>query len=250
MCRSSLYGRVGKSNHKQADNEEDRQLSAKLHCLFGIPSTNVGRRVLATHSWARSRVYDLRNYTDETRWGPFRDDGSMRVDWEMIESLMIVLGYNSGLCCRRFLHRFRPPWTEPLEGLLPDRANIMPGYPPKLYMQPDIPLQLKDPYNVSGVWSRVSHLNTVALQIPYNPSDRLFPRLQRSLQLQLQHRGHESPPGSAQRTRQHRRSHPPHSHGPENHRSHCPRSIRQPRAARRQVHRNVPLRRRILGSQR
>lgn len=88
-------------------------------------------------------------------WGPFRDDGSMRADWEMIESLMIVLGYNSGLCCRRFLHRFRPPWTDPLEGVLPERAKTLPAYPPKLYLEPDIPLQLKDPYNVSGVWSRV-----------------------------------------------------------------------------------------------
>ncbi|KAL6710299.1 hypothetical protein ACN47E_009245 [Coniothyrium glycines] len=155
MCRSSLYGRCGKPNQKQAEDEEDRQMSAKLHSLFGIPSNNLGRRILSTHPWARSRVYDLRNYTDETRWGPFRDDGSMRVDWELIESLMIVLGYNSGLCCRRFLHRFRPPWTEPLEGILPERARIMPDYPSKLYLEPDIPLQLKDPYNVSGVWSRI-----------------------------------------------------------------------------------------------
>lgn len=88
-------------------------------------------------------------------WGPFRDDGSMRVDWEMIESLMIVLGYNSGLCCRRLIHRFRPPWTEPLEGVFPERAKIMPDYPPKLYLEPEVPLQLKDPYNVSGVWSRI-----------------------------------------------------------------------------------------------
>ncbi|CAO2658393.1 Nn.00g061160.m01.CDS01 [Neocucurbitaria sp. VM-36] len=155
MCRSSLFGRVGKQNQRPADDKDGRQLSAKLHCLFGIPSTNAGRRVLSTHPHARSRVYDLRNYTDKTEWGPFQDDGSMRVDWEMIESIMIVLGYNSGLCCRRFLTRFRPPWTEPLEGVIPERSKILPEYPPKLLMEPDIPLQLKDPYNVSGIWSRI-----------------------------------------------------------------------------------------------
>lgn len=155
MCRSSLFGRVGKLNQKAANNKEDRQLSAKLHCLFGIPSTNAGRRVLSTHPHARSRVYDLRNYTEETAWGPFRDDGSMKVDWEMVESLMIVLGYNSGLCCRRVLHSFRIPWLEPLQGVIPERAQLTQNSSQLLLMEPDIPLSMKDPYNVTGVWSRV-----------------------------------------------------------------------------------------------
>ncbi|KAF2442347.1 hypothetical protein P171DRAFT_392136 [Karstenula rhodostoma CBS 690.94] len=155
LCRSSLYDRCSKPSQKPADDEEDRQLSAKLLCLFGIPSGNVGNRVLSAHTYARSRVYDLRNYTDATAWGPFRDDGSMRVDWEMVESLMVVLCYNSGLCGRQFIHRFRPPWTQPLEGVLPARDRILPAYPPKLYAQPEIPLSLRDPYNVSGVWSRI-----------------------------------------------------------------------------------------------
>lgn len=155
MCRSSLFGRVEKWNHRPVQDHEGRQLSAKLHCMFGIPATNAGRRVLQTHPYARSRVYDLRNYNEKTAWGPFRNDGSMRVDWEMVESIMVVLAYNSGLCCRRFLQRFRPPWSEPLEGVIPDRAKIMPEYPLKLLKQPDIPLQLKDPYNISGIWSRV-----------------------------------------------------------------------------------------------
>ena len=156
MCRSALFGRTGKPNQKPADDEESRQLSAKLHCLFGIPSSNAGRRVLSTHPFARSRVYDLRNYTDKTAWGPFRSDGSMKVDWEMVESLMIVLGYSSGLCCRRFLHRFRPPWSEPLEGILPERVRIKPKYPLSLVQDPVFSLRSKDPFQVSGVWSRVS----------------------------------------------------------------------------------------------
>jgi hypothetical protein len=160
MCRSMLYDRAGTELQRPADDEEGRQLSAKLHCLFGIPSSNTGRRVLSTHPFARSRVYDLRNYTDKTKWGPFREDGSMRVDWEMIESLMIILGYNSGLCCRRFQPRFSPPWSEPLEGIVPERAKIMPEYSVKRLYEPDLPLQLKDPYNVSGIWSRVSILHS------------------------------------------------------------------------------------------
>jgi hypothetical protein len=155
MCRSSLYERAGSENQRPADDDEGRQLSAKLHCLFGIPSSHIGRKVLLTHPFARSKIYDLRNYTDKTKWGPFRDDGSMRTDWEMVEGLMIILGYNSGLCCRRFQPKYSPPWTQPLQGVVPERAHIMPEYPKMLLYEPDVPLRLKDPYNVSGEWSRV-----------------------------------------------------------------------------------------------
>lgn len=165
MCRSSLYSRAGTDNQKPADDEDGRQLSAKLHSLFGIPSSNIGRRVLSTHPYARSVVYDLRNYTDKTLWGPFRKDGSMKVDWEMIESLMIILGYNSGLCCRRFQPRFSPPWGDPLQGVVPERAKIMPEYPKNLLYEPDVPLKLKDPYNVTGLWSRVCMTLLVVLYI-------------------------------------------------------------------------------------
>lgn len=155
MSRSSLYSRAGTMNQKPAKDKEGRQLSAKLQCLFGITSTTGGRRSLQTHPYARSIVYDLRNYTDKNEWGPFRNDGSMKVDWELLESIMIVLGYSSNLCCRRFLTRFRPPWTNPFEGVIPDRAAILPPYPPSLPKEVDIPLSMKDPYNVSGVWSRI-----------------------------------------------------------------------------------------------
>ncbi|KAF2825229.1 hypothetical protein CC86DRAFT_325183 [Ophiobolus disseminans] len=177
MCRSSLFKYAGTELQKPANDEEGRQLSAKLHCLFGIPSSQTGNRALSVHAHARSRIYDLRNYTDKTQWGPFQDDGSMNVDWEMIESQMIILGYNSNLCCRRFQKRFSPPWGEPLQGVVPERAKIMPEYPAKLLYEPDVPLRLKDPYGVSGVWSRIVcfldyndlynfNFDTQALRIP------------------------------------------------------------------------------------
>jgi len=155
MYKSSLYGRGGTEAQSQAKDAEDRQLSAKIHSHYGIPNTTIGRRVLSNHPYARSRVYDLRNYTDDNGWGPFRDDGSMRVDWESIESIMVLLGYNSGLCCRRFLARFRPPWLEPFEGVVPKKASMLPEYPLTLPMVPGIPLEMKDPYGVSGIWSRI-----------------------------------------------------------------------------------------------
>jgi hypothetical protein len=166
MCRSSLFERGGTRNNTPADDEESRQLSAKIHVLFGIPSSSVGRRVLGTHPFARSRVYDLRNYTDATKWGPYRDDGSMRIDWEMVESLMIVIGHNSSSFCQRSLTRFSPPWLQPLEGVVPERGREVPEYPLQLLKEPDVPLGLKDPYRVEGIWARVSpHPSTILKEI-------------------------------------------------------------------------------------
>lgn len=173
MYKSSLYGCAGTSSQTAALTVEDRQLSAKIHCLYGIPTTTAGRRALSTHPYARSRVYDLRNYTDANKWGPFRDDGSMNVDWEMVESLMVVLGYNSGLCCRRFLHRFRASWSEPFEGVVKEKSSVLPEYPMTLVNEPEIPLNIKDPYGVSGVWSRIiCFLGTITHHRHYS-----YPRL-------------------------------------------------------------------------
>jgi hypothetical protein len=106
---------------------------------------------------ARSRVYDLRGYTSANLWGPFLSDGSMRVDWEMIEAIMVILSYNSALCCRRFLVRFQPPWSEPFEGVVRERYQnkVLPEWKPELLNDVEIPLSKRDPYGIEGIWSRI-----------------------------------------------------------------------------------------------
>lgn len=161
MCRSSLFERAGTAKQRPADDEEGRQLSAKLHSFFGFPPSGAGTKDLATHPYARSRVYDLRNYTDQNEWGPFRKDGSMRVDWEMVESIMIVVGHNSFFGAHNVPNPLRPPWFHPLDGVIPDvpvdAGQAMPDYM-ALLKQPDLPLDMKDPYRVQGIWSRVCYL--------------------------------------------------------------------------------------------
>ncbi|EOA88297.1 hypothetical protein ACJQWK_01419 [Exserohilum turcicum] len=158
MCRSSLFERAGTAKQRPADDEEGRQLSAKLHSFFGFPPSGAGTKDLATHPYARSRVYDLRNYTDQNEWGPFRKDGSMRVDWEMVESIMIVVGHNSFFGAHNVPNPLRPPWFHPLDGVIPDvpvdAGQAMPDYM-ALLKQPDLPLDMKDPYRVQGIWSRI-----------------------------------------------------------------------------------------------
>lgn len=173
MYRSSLYKRAGTDAQQAADNEDDQQLSAKLHCLHGMALGALGRRSLSTHPYARACVYDLRNYTDKTRWGPFQDDGSMRVDWEMLESIMIDLGYNSDVCCPRFTPKFKPVWCDPFGGLI--RDSVRADYPPNLPMEPDIPIELKDPYNISGIWHRVSFLWRIIVESTNIVKDCVFP---------------------------------------------------------------------------
>jgi hypothetical protein len=163
MCRSSLFGRDGSTKRKPAEDEEGRQLSAKLHSLFGFPPSKVGKKDLSINPYARSRVYDLRNYTDKNEWGPFRNDGTWRVDWEMIESIMIVIGHNSCFCTHVVSNRLRPPWFSPLDGVIPAGTgrigNTVPDYM-ALVQQPDIPLNMKDPYGAEGIWARVGSYST------------------------------------------------------------------------------------------
>lgn len=103
---------------------EAYQMSAKLHCLYGwglgfeegggMPGATDGearkRAVWAArqgggaYSLACAKVYDLREYTRGTRWGPFLDEeeaggegrspAGVKVDWEKVEAVLIVLGTN------------------------------------------------------------------------------------------------------------------------------------------------------------
>lgn len=111
LCASSLFGRAGGDVRRPASTVELQQASAKLHCLFGVPIESIPNRTpfnidrpldldrskspasctrshtrsLLTHPYARAKVYDLREYTDGSLWGPFKDDGQQRVDWEKVE---------------------------------------------------------------------------------------------------------------------------------------------------------------------
>lgn len=179
----------------------ERQLSAKLHCLYGVPIdvnwkvSDRSETLDATESmeavtkiykcinpYARSRVYDLRRYTEQTFWGPFVDDASEHVDWEMLESIMVVLGYNLGMFSERTRGLFGPVWDKPFEGAVPGSFVPPPkdepfcskhtrhdsglAETPALSKEPSLPLDARDPYGITGTWRRVS-------TSPYCPSIQL-----------------------------------------------------------------------------
>ncbi|KAF2143588.1 uncharacterized protein K452DRAFT_285624 [Aplosporella prunicola CBS 121167] len=108
---------------------EQRQLSAKLHVLHGIPqhgsSAQPGQQPI--DAYARSRVYDLRRYTAATTWGPFMGDGSLRVDWEAMESILIVLTSNMRRFSERTYGRFQPIWYAPFQGAAPHTFREISG---------------------------------------------------------------------------------------------------------------------------
>lgn len=192
LCSSALFGRVGGDGQVPAATEELRQTSAKLHCMYGVPideiptheefsisrrnslelspssCTRLRTRPRQTHTFARSKVYDLRQYTDATLWGPFRDDGSQRVDWEKVEAIMIVLGYNLKEFTKRSDGRFPMIWDEPFVGATP-KSFISPPIPSSATAEQveeidsdllkirelALDLNAQDPYGVSGTWMRV-----------------------------------------------------------------------------------------------
>lgn len=143
-----------------------RQISAKLHCLYGAPvryarndQANNSRYSLRSdvanvHPFARSLVYDLRKRTRDNFWGPFMDDGSQDVDWEKLEAIMVVLDYN----IKKFAHTYvnhetlEQMWDHPFEGATP-YSFVSPPYP--ISEEPRPPLEAQDPYNITGTWMRV-----------------------------------------------------------------------------------------------
>jgi hypothetical protein len=208
LCSSSLFhGERAGALHLTVEPAEDasaRQASAKMHCLYGVPIDTAPRKVIIdlmqpdlhigafgstrsqtsgrqpmTHPWARSLVYDLQEYTPQTLWGPFHNDGSHRVDWEKVEAIMIVLGHN----IRRYQGREESPvhgiWMEPFKGASPNsyHAAAPPILPPgtsaaapqqethdededeesETFKVREFKLKLDalDPYGVSGTWMRV-----------------------------------------------------------------------------------------------
>jgi hypothetical protein len=99
------------------------------------------------------------------------------VDWEKVESIMIVLDYNLQLFSDRMSGRFGPFWVVPFAGIAEgsfvspssadDSSSSSSSFPnaeesstspPALPVEPEIPLEAQDPYGVTGTWMRVSHL--------------------------------------------------------------------------------------------
>ena len=150
--RSFLFERVRHGVHHPpraaVGRGEEYQQSAKLHCLYGKPILSVGRlRSKRTYGYACSKVYDLRQYTTRTRWGPFRDDGTDRVDWEKVEAILVVLAHN--LHSKRLVSQdFAEVWDNPFAGSWPKSYMGSPKIDP-------LPLELQDPYGVTGTWYRV-----------------------------------------------------------------------------------------------
>ena len=196
LCSSSLFRRGGTEMQRPAPSPELQQASAKLHCLYGkpidpvpskscsvhcavspsftmrhsdlttSPSANTRERTrgVPTHTVARSRVYDLRRYTDHTLWGPFMDDGTQNVDWEKVEAVMIVLGFNLSKFTEQSGGHFPHMWNTPFVGATPKSYTPPPPItgPTKdleeeisIFRELEPSIDSLDPYGVTGTWMRV-----------------------------------------------------------------------------------------------
>lgn len=196
LCSSSLFERAGTSMQLPASTLELQQASAKLHCLYGKPiepvpskrcsahyaispffalrhidvstppSENTRQQTRGTpaHTVARSKVYDLRQYTDNTLWGPFMNDGTQNVDWEKVEAVMLVLGFNLNKFSDRSGGRFPRLWDTPFEGATPRSYVSEPlltgptkdmDYEISIIRELEPSVDSLDPYGVTGTWMRI-----------------------------------------------------------------------------------------------
>ncbi len=125
-------------------------MAAKLHCLYGMAILKCVRtRSSRMYPFACSKVYDLRQYTDKTRWGPFMNDDSDRIDWEKVEAILLVLRSNIRSKGLDGFPVFANFWSTPFAGTWPNSYVPMP-----LYRELGS-LDMDDPYGVSGTWIRV-----------------------------------------------------------------------------------------------
>ncbi len=161
FCRSFLFDRIRAHDTPDAvlvRDPERNQMSAELHCLLGTVLLTYhpeDGRAVSAYPYAVSKVYDMREHTPNTLWGPFLADGSGGVDWEKLEAILILLRYNirsKGLLKFPILNKY---WNHTFLGSSPESymPMIRDGRP--LPSNPQ-PLDQQDPYGVSGTWMRVS----------------------------------------------------------------------------------------------
>ncbi|KAI3322193.1 hypothetical protein HD806DRAFT_501267 [Xylariaceae sp. AK1471] len=164
LCRSFIYERARAEFHARdirywhGPPKSEHQKSAHLHCLYGVPrlfaypSARRQTRHNLMAPFACSKVYDLRQYNDKNKWGPFMDDSTMRVDWEKVEAIMIVLGSNMEDLGLSRIHMCETFCSVPFAGTWPNswKSPHALGHP----RDPD-PLEHLDPYGITGVWLRV-----------------------------------------------------------------------------------------------
>ena len=154
FCQSTLWCRAKFSQWPPyMTTFEERQASAHLHCLYGVPIVEPDRSSFSLpHPYACSIVYDLRNYTDDNFWGPFLENGTATVDWERLEAIMVDLAHNLKNFTESIGFMFKSLWTVPFNGVSPDsfRSTPLPGS-----SLPSPPANALDPYNVTGSYMRV-----------------------------------------------------------------------------------------------
>jgi F-box associated protein len=158
---------------------ERSQLIAHLHCLHGVRTVKPlsddmnSAYPLRAHPYARSIIYDLDNYTQENKWGPFSDSGDMSVDWEKVEAIMIDLAYNlnlyddhtnslkSDMRCLAFegvqpnSYKSVTTGESDVESVSDTSSWSASREADPLPQQVNLALDARDPYGITGTWERV-----------------------------------------------------------------------------------------------
>lgn len=152
LYRSFLFERArGEASRLTFPCREDHQQSATLHCMYGLPM-RIRTGPLSPrniYSLAAAKVYDLREYTVASSFGPFLNDDSLRVDWEKVEACLLVLAHSMK---RVYPESYRSPanvWDIPFYTPWPNKCV------PLAAKAELTDLEQQDPYGVSGTWLMV-----------------------------------------------------------------------------------------------
>ncbi|KAE9380115.1 hypothetical protein N431DRAFT_323198 [Stipitochalara longipes BDJ] len=157
LCQSTTYTRALLRPAASPPSFTSRQASAKLHVQYGTPIFHPRRgKFSEIYPYAVSMVYDLRNYKEESLWGPYLTDGRAGVDWEKMEAVMIVLGWNLRVFTEQReggVFGPRSVWREPWVGASPGSYEGISGKGSQI--PPQVESGVVDPYGIQGTWMRV-----------------------------------------------------------------------------------------------
>ena len=135
------------------------QASAKVSCLYGIPSAESLEEVLDLNpsklrSHARAKIYNIQQYSMNNRWGPFQSDYSNDADWEKLQAIaiLVVLNVSSLEWNDSQGTAIIDRWNVPFSGVIPGSFRS-----PRPYTHCEDPsvFDKDDPYGITGTWDRI-----------------------------------------------------------------------------------------------
>lgn len=102
--------------------EEERQLRAQLHTIYGLTPQDYAPRKLVD---SRAFVYAMRNYREVNQWGPYKKDGSGEINWIHLKAIHHVMSMHIASVAPSLGSQAFTPLSMPFcQPIIPAKLNL------------------------------------------------------------------------------------------------------------------------------